>query len=130
MSDSLILCEKICTALPRPYGWRWCFQSQNRLSFYKIPNLNGHLNCISGSKVTAILLFFHQLIFPRQPLKVDSKFSLKIWPLYVYVYVWSYIREKIQTLDIAEIEMEDIRKIRITFMFPKHSHRIVNRVLF
>ena len=34
-------------ATPHLNGWRWCFQ---------ILNLEGHLNCITGLRVTAILL--------------------------------------------------------------------------
>ena len=50
--------ENIFTAPPSPNGWKWCFQSKNRLdcNFWEILNLEGHQNCITGSRVTAILL--------------------------------------------------------------------------
>ena len=59
LTDSVIVCEIIPTALPRLNGWRWCFQSWNRLCyffFFSIINLKGHPNCDTDSRVTAILL--------------------------------------------------------------------------
>ena len=55
----VILCENILTAPPRHTGWTWCFEFQNRLGYnlpLEILNLERHPYCITGSKVTAILL--------------------------------------------------------------------------
>ena len=54
----MVVCENICTAPPRPNGYRWCFQSEKRVCyiFKEILNLEGHPNRIIGSEVTAILL--------------------------------------------------------------------------
>ena len=53
-----MVCENIFTAPPRPNSCRWCFQSSNRLyyNFFGDLNLEGHPNCITSSKVTAIFL--------------------------------------------------------------------------
>ena len=51
---SVMVCENIFLTPPRPNGWRWCFQSKNRLCY--ILSLEGHQNCHTGSKVTAIHL--------------------------------------------------------------------------
>ena len=51
-SHSVMVCENIFTAQPRTNGWRWCFQSENRLvlQFCKeILNLKGHPKRITGS---------------------------------------------------------------------------------
>ena len=59
VSPSVILCENIFTALPHPNGWRWYFQSKNRLCYifvrrFKI--LKGIQIALLVLKVTAILL--------------------------------------------------------------------------
>ena len=46
-----MVCGNIFTAPPRLNGCRWCFQI-----FKEILNPAGHPNCITGSKITAILL--------------------------------------------------------------------------
>ena len=45
-----MVCGNIFTAPPHSNGWRWCFQS------WEILNLEVDLNCITGSRVMAILL--------------------------------------------------------------------------
>ena len=57
VTDSVMVCENIFTAPPRPNDCRWCFQSSNRLcyNFLEIINPEGHQNRIGGSKVTTIL---------------------------------------------------------------------------
>ena len=51
-----MVCENIFTAAPRLNGWKWRFQSKNRLGYKEILNLEDHHKCINGSRVTAILL--------------------------------------------------------------------------
>ena len=53
-----MVCENIFTAPPRPNSCRWCFNHKiDYVTVFKeILNPKGHLNRITGSKVTAILL--------------------------------------------------------------------------
>ena len=59
--------ENIFMAPPHLNSWKWYFQPKNRLEYnsYEILNLEGHQNCITGSRVTAILL--KKGIFPIGP---------------------------------------------------------------
>ena len=59
-----MICKNIFTVPPRPNGRRWSFQSyiDYVTIFLEILNPEKHPNCITGSKVTAILL--NGLIFP------------------------------------------------------------------
>ena len=118
-SQSVMICENIVTAPPRPNGdGAFNHKIEYVTIFSEILNPEGHPNCITGSKVTSILL--HGWILPVGGASPGRVFACSLRSILVFTRA-SFLHRCRKEADTDRFKLTD--KNKHVLAQPKAGHR-------